>query len=109
MRCPITFYCRFIFLVAFPATQLMAQGALWYTPLNFGLIPMAPTSGRYDDIFFISRDTGVLVSSFGIIFKTYDGAAHWELKKATGPGIYFRSVEFSGDGQVGIAGTLSGF
>lgn len=81
----------------------------WFTPLNFGLIPPAtPESARYDDIYFISHDTGILVSSFGMIFKTRDGAAHWELKKVTAAGVYFRSVEFSGDGQVGIAGTLSG-
>ena len=44
-----------------------------------------------------------------MIFKTYDGAFHWYLKKAIAANVYFRSVEFSGDGQVGIAGTLSGY
>ncbi len=97
-----------LLLVSAPVTLLLAQGAHWYTPLNFGLIPMMPTAGRYDDIFFISHDTGVLVSSYGMIFKTYDGAEHWTLKKAVSPSAYFRSVEFSADGQTGIAGTLTG-
>ena len=86
--------------------DVMAQ-ANWFTPLNWGLLP-ATSSGRYDDIFFISHDTGILVSSYGMIFKTYDGAGHWWIKKAIAPNAYCRSVEFSADGQVGIVGTLTG-
>ena len=94
------------------ASNVTAQGASWFTPLNWGLLPLVVNSsgsqGRYDDIFFTSHDTGILVSSYGMIFKTYDGAAHWLLKKAIAPGAYCRSVEFSSDGQVGIVGTVSG-
>lgn len=81
------------------------QTGSWFTPLNFGLLT-PPGEVRFDDIYFISRDTGIVVSSFGMIFKTYDGAAHWSLKKVATPSTYFRSVEFSSDGQVGIAGSL---
>ena len=109
MRNLLKIYLIVSLLGVLSSSGLSAQTESWYTPLNFGLIPLGSSSGRYDDIFFVSHDTGVLVSSYGIIFKTYDGAAHWELKKATGSSVYFRSVEFSGDGQVGIAGTLSGF
>lgn len=98
----------FLLLALLNISSAMAQSS-WYTPLNFGLIPMAAGGGRYDDIFFTSHDTGVLVSSYGMIFKTYDGAQHWHLKKAITASVYFRSVEFSADGQVGIAGTVSGF
>ena len=69
---------------------------------------IAGSQVRYDDVFFISHDTGILVSSYGMIFKTYDGASHWYLKKAIAPDAYCRSVEFSSDGQVGIVGTVSG-
>jgi photosystem II stability/assembly factor-like uncharacterized protein len=104
----ILIYTGLFLLGLLPASQIDAQSG-WFTPLNFGLIPAnPPTSIRYDDIFFISHDTGVLVSSYGMIFKTYDGAAHWELKKAVTQYTYFRSVEFTADGQVGIAGTVSG-
>jgi len=92
-----------------PVSGIHAQTGSWYTPLNWGLMPVDSNVGRYDDVFFISHDTGVLVSSYGMIFKTDDGAAHWLLKKAIAPGVYFRSVEFSGEGQYGIAGTLSGY
>jgi photosystem II stability/assembly factor-like uncharacterized protein len=101
------YYFILMFLSCLLPQYIMAQVGSWFTPLNFGLIP--GSTGRYDDIFFISHDTGLLVSSNGIIYKTYDGANHWELKKATSAGTYFRSVEFSADGQVGIAGTVSGF
>ena len=111
MRRLIFFYFLLMLLSA-TYTRVAAQGASWFTPLNWGLISIgsgSTVSGRYDDIFFISHDTGVLVSSYGMIFKTYDGAFHWYLKKAISASTYFRSVEFSADGQVGIAGTLSGY
>lgn len=94
----------------FTGSSISAQVTGWQTPLNFGLLNPSPTiRGRYDDVFFISPDTGILVSSYGMIFKTYDGAAHWSLRKAVNAEAYFRSVKFSADGQVGIAGTLSGY
>ena len=106
------FYFLLMLLGVLPSSHIIAQSTGWFTPLNWGLIPLTTDSsrydGRYDDIFFTSLDTGVLVSSYGMIFKTYDGADHWELKKAISASTYFRSVEFSGDGQVGIAGTVSG-
>ena len=111
MRKLALFYLLFLLLNTM-SVRVAAQGAGWFTPLNWGLMPFTTNSstygGRYDDIFFISHDTGVLVSSYGMIFKTYDGAAHWYLKKAISAGTYFRSVEFSANGQVGIAGTVTG-
>jgi photosystem II stability/assembly factor-like uncharacterized protein len=108
MRNRTIIYLSMFILSILPASFVQAQSG-WFTPLNFGLIPAnPPTSVRYDDIFFISHDTGVLVSSYGMLFKTYDGAEHWELKKAITAGTYFRSVEFTSNGQVGIAGTVTG-
>ena len=108
MKNKITPYISCVLFALLWAGGLMAQSEYWFTPRNFGLLPPgSPGVGRYDDIYFISHDTGVLVSSYGMIFKTNDGAASWELKKAVSADAYFRSVEFSGDGQVGIAGSLS--
>ena len=88
---------------------------VWFTPLNSGLFTFLDSSsnllfyyGRYDDVFFVSHDTGFVVSAHGMIFKTYDGAAHWHLKKDIGSTAYCRSVEFSSNGQFGIVGTLNG-
>ncbi|MCW3121749.1 MAG: hypothetical protein JWQ38_1241 [Flavipsychrobacter sp.] len=100
------FYTVILLAMLASSSRVIAQ-ATWFTPENFGLLA-PPSSVRYDDIYFISHDTGVVVSSYGMIFKTYDGAAHWWMKKAITEYTYFRSVEFSADGQVGIAGTLSG-
>ena len=102
------YLCCLLAILLIPAPGAQAQSASWFTPLNWGLVPIDSNAGRYDDVYFISHDTGILVSSYGMIFKTYDGAFHWYLKKAATPSTYFRSVEFSGDGQTGIAGTLSG-
>jgi len=97
-----------LFFTLLPSKHAKAQSAGWFTPLDWGLIPPSTGTGRYDDVYFTSHDTGVLISSYGMIFKTYDGAFHWYVKKIISPDVYFRSVEFSGDGQVGIAGSLSG-
>ena len=109
MRRLTIFYALLVLMNVSHAARAYAQGASWFTPLNWGLIPRPVEGTRYDDIYFISHDTGALVCSYGMIFKTYDGAAHWELKKAIADSVYFRSLEFSDDGQVGIAGSLSGF
>jgi len=82
-----------------------AQGAQWQTLPNVGLIN---TGGRFDDIYFTSKDTGCLVSANGYLYKTYDGGNYWYAKANLGDTVYFRSIEFSDDGQYGIAGTLAG-
>jgi len=79
----------------------------WLTLPNVGL-QVAGQPVRYDDIYFISKDTGLVVSSNGLIYKTYDGGNYWYIKADLGDNIYFRSIEFSDNGQYGIAGTLSG-
>ena len=108
----LALYFLLVIQSALSVSNALAQGASWFTPLEWGLLPYTTDSAtfgcRYDDIFFISHDTGILVSSYGMIFKTYDGAAHWYLKKAISASAYCRSVEFSSDGQVGIVGTVSG-
>jgi photosystem II stability/assembly factor-like uncharacterized protein len=71
---------------------------------NFGL--RAPNM-RYEDTYFISRDTGFICDLYGNIYKTTDACNNWELKINV-PVVEFRSIEFSDDGQIGIAGTLSG-
>jgi photosystem II stability/assembly factor-like uncharacterized protein len=87
--------------------SLLAQSPAWYAPNIF-----LPLDARYDDVFFISRDTGMLVSSHGLIYKTTNGGRGWDLKLnkyislANYP--YFRSIEFTADGQCGVAGTLNG-
>jgi photosystem II stability/assembly factor-like uncharacterized protein len=109
MRTRTLLYLFFITITLVPIRYAGAQTSTWFTPLNFGLVPRPVEGTRYDDIYFISHDTGSLVSSYGMIFKTYDGAQHWTLKKAIAADVYFRSLEFSADGQVGIAGSVSGF
>jgi len=84
-----------------------AQGQ-WITLQNTGLMTNFGESVRYDDIYFISADTGFVVSSNGYLYKTYDGGNNWHVKANPNPPIYFRSIEFSDNGQFGIAGTLSG-
>lgn len=90
------------------AMYAAAQTGTWVTTPNVGLYPYAnPQGHRYDDIYFLDKDTGVLVSSYGILFKTYDGGGHWAIRLRA-PLDYFRSVEFSDDGNTGFTGTLSG-
>lgn len=68
----------------------------------------APTIvGRYDDISFISPDTGWVVgsmSSSGFINCTKDGGVTWTTLK-TLSGVYMRSIEFANK-NIGFAGAL---
>lgn len=62
---------------------------------------------RYDDLFFISPDTGWAVGSrtgFGKIYHTTNGGSTWSVQKNIGD--YARSVEFA-DKNLGFAGALS--
>ena len=64
-----------------------------------------PATGRYDDIYFNSADTGWAVNSQGEIFSTMDGGNTWTLLYHN-PDLYLRSVEFLND-KVGFVGSLS--
>lgn len=71
---------------------------------NYGL---RTPDRRYEDAYFISRDTGFICDLLGNIYKTTDTCNNWTLKIGA-PTAGFRSIEFSDDGQTGIAGTLNG-
>jgi photosystem II stability/assembly factor-like uncharacterized protein len=66
----------------------------------------APISmqGRYEDLHFISPDTGWTVSGGGGIHRTYNGGDSWE-QLYFNSDYYFRSIGFA-DSQLGFAGTL---
>ena len=64
----------------------------------------SPTAGRYDDISFISPDTGWAVNSTGNILNTIDGGINWNVQKSS-PGTYMRSIEFANK-KIGFAGAL---
>lgn len=66
----------------------------------------SPPSDRYDDISFISPDTGWAVGSVGAqgkIYHTVNGGATWNVQKNTN--TYIRSIEFA-DKNIGFAGGL---
>lgn len=64
-----------------------------------------PTSGRFEDVYFVNDVLGWAVSGEGRIYKTENGTEDWELQIETGD--YLRSVEFF-DENVGFAGSLFG-
>jgi photosystem II stability/assembly factor-like uncharacterized protein len=64
----------------------------------------APVQPRYEDIFFLNKDTGWAASSGGNIFFTSDGF-NWK-NIYHSDGTYFRSIEFSSPKR-GFAGSLS--
>lgn len=62
-----------------------------------------PTSGRYDDVFFINDTIGWAVGGDHKIFRTNNGGSSWQLQFS--PGKYLRSVEFLTP-QIGFCGSL---
>lgn len=70
-------------------------------------IPTSSTqTDRYDDIYFVSPDTGWAVGSIantGYIRHTVDGGTTWQTQKTTN--IYMRSIEFA-DKNIGYVGSL---
>jgi photosystem II stability/assembly factor-like uncharacterized protein len=77
--------------------------------------PAPAADFRYDDIWFISPETGWAVSSEGLILHTNDGGASWArqfrvpmVETDTGPtAIWLRCVSFA-SAQRGWVGTLTG-
>jgi len=66
----------------------------------------SPVMSRYDDIFFISPDTGWAAGNGGAaqILHTIDGGTTWSVQK-TITASYMRSVEFANK-NIGFAGSL---
>ena len=62
-----------------------------------------PTSGRYDDIFFINENQGWAADGEGQIIATTDGGQTWLPQFVTNK--YLRSIEFLND-RVGFCGSL---
>ncbi|WP_291994718.1 YCF48-related protein [Candidatus Accumulibacter sp. ACC003] len=81
-------------------------------PMPFHWTPTgAPdASSRYDDIWFLDKDTGWAVNSNGHILHTTDGGDSWNRQFQTplvnGRPIYLRSVAFA-TSRRGWAGTIS--
>lgn len=89
------------FIVVFLCLLFYSQYAQTWAPTN------SPLVGRYDDISFVSPDTGWAVgfnTTNGYINYTKDGGATWTIKK-TLPGVYMRSIEFANK-NIGFAGGL---
>ncbi len=88
----------FFFLATAFAHSLFSQIA--WNPTN------SVSTDRYDDIYFVSPDTGWAVgtlSSIGKIYHTTDGGATWQVQKTLNS--YIRSIEFA-DKNIGYAGAL---
>ena len=69
------------------------------------LLPDAPRTSRYNDVYFVSPTVGWVVSGTAEIYRTLDGGASWQLqfRRTT---AHFRSVAFvdSMNGWVGNVG-----
>ncbi|MES2131763.1 MAG: YCF48-related protein [Bacteroidota bacterium] len=88
-----------LFIVALMTHFLSAQTS--WLPTN------SVSTDRYDDVFFISPDTGWAVGSIvglGKIYHTVNGGSTWSIQKSLN--TYARSIEFS-DKNNGFAGALS--
>jgi len=83
-----------------------AQSGSWH------VLDAAPErfSGRHDDVYFASADTGWVVNTSGFAFRTYDRGESWEsIVNGTLPDIgarAFRSVGFA-DARKGWIGSLT--
>lgn len=78
----------FFFLATALAHSLFSQTT--WNPTGSAL------TSRYDDIYFVSPDTGWAVgtaSGTGRIFHTTDGGATWQVQKTIN--TYMRSIEFA--------------
>lgn len=63
-------------------------------------------SDRYDDVFFLDKDTGWAVSlgNGGRILRTYDGGNNWQTL-VSGTGLYYRDITFL-NSTLGFIGLL---
>ncbi|MDX1740484.1 MAG: hypothetical protein R3178_04285, partial [Rhodothermales bacterium] len=72
--------------------------------LTWRELPAAPFTGRHNDAFFASAESGWIVNGDGEIYRTDDGGASWQLqfRKTT---VHFRSVGFVNE-ERGFAGNV---
>lgn len=75
--------------------------------ISFSQYPWAqtniPPAGRYEDVFFLNKDTGFAASNDGYIYKTINGGQVWD--SVFHSLQYIRSIEFSSSKR-GFAGSL---
>ncbi len=75
----------------------------------FGQYPWIQTNiisaPRYEDVFFLNKDTGFAASNDSYIFKTIDGGQHWD--SVYHGHQYLRSIEFSSYKRGFCGGLLS--
>ena len=86
-------------IIFFLGFQICGFAQVWET-LNANSL-----SWRFEDLFFVSPDTGWIVDGGGQILKTTDAGLNWT-QQYYNPNLYFRAVEFF-DEQIGFAGTLA--
>ncbi len=60
---------------------------------------------RFEDVYFINKDTGFAVEFGGYMYKTTDAGVSWSSNYFFGP-VNFRSIEFLDDGVTGLAGSF---
>lgn len=88
-------------------TLLLTTNSIAYSQTNWEVLTNAPAvNGRFDDVMFISPETGWLIHSQGRVYKTTDGGQSWSLIHVAS-GELFRSIVFA-DSLHGWIGSLAG-
>lgn len=93
---------RYVLLLIFNCISIVSIAQI----MGWNYLPNAPvatSSARFDDVYFINTDTGWAVNGTGLIYKTSDGGNEWNIQFSVNQ--YFRSVEFL-NADTGFAGTL---
>lgn len=65
----------------------------------------APITGRYEDVYFISPDTGWAITFGGPVIKTTDGGHTWQTIYTNPLGLPYRDIGFL-NSQIGFIGLL---
>lgn len=89
---------RLLYFFIFIAVPLTAVSQYQWLPMANAPV----TSNKHDDVFFISEQTGWLVTRDGKVIKTTDGGNSWNEKKSY-PGVRLRCIGFA-DSLRGWAG-----
>ena len=98
--CQMTIRIACLLLCAVTAWPYAASGQT----LTWRELPAAPFTGRHNDAFFATAESGWIVNGDGEIYRTDDGGASWQLqfRKTT---VHFRSVGFVNE-ERGFAGNV---
>ncbi len=64
-----------------------------------------PSASRFEDVFFLNKDTGFTASNQGVVFKTINGGQTWDTVFKNNS--YLRSIEFSSAKRGFLGGLLS--